>query len=179
MTSKHEPITDEELIARVRALTRALGRQASPEDIWDDAKADAFSPWNAVIPWDVDASVAVRAYQLDAIRQKYANIQVEVIRREIHIRGVSYDSDPAFMRDPDKRGDEPGYVAVTDLMQDPARAARSAAYDAERALALLERTERRATIAGLKEKYEAAQSALGIYLQSAAFAGKKRKAVAA
>lgn len=177
-TTKQEPITDADLWAHTQKLTSSLGRQANPEDIWDDAKSNAFSPWNAIIPWDVEASVAVRSYQLDAIRQKYSTIQVKVTRREIAIRGIGYDSDPMVMRDPGKAGSESGYVAISDLMDDPGRAARSAAFDAQRALALLERTERRAAIAGLGEKYDAAQSALGIYLQAASFAGKKAAAAA-
>lgn len=104
-----------ETIKRIRSLEAPDGTLTA-ETVLDDAR-DPQSPLHAHFEWD--DSKAAEAFRLDQARKLIRSVRLVITNNETQVRTVAY------VRDPNKSPQAPGYISTFKLSQSPedARAA--------------------------------------------------------
>jgi hypothetical protein len=144
---------DEQIRKRIQELAARRGGYIEPDDVIADAR-NPDSPLHGQFEWDVER--AAMEHWRNIARKLIASVQIERVINEKTVEVVAY------VRDPEKRGNEQGYVDVTILAdrKDLARTALVAEFD--RAEAALRRALAIAEALDLQEDVELLLRGIGL-----------------
>lgn len=136
---------------RIEELRANHGPGFGPDIVIEDAKDEA-SPLHTEFEWDVDRA-ALEHWRETARRI----IRVVTVTVQTHKVIVPV---PAYVRDPDSKTKEQGYVATAELRSNKDRAWAALAYEIDRADAAIKRAQRVAIAVGLEDDVEFVRSAI-------------------
>lgn len=128
--------------AALRALAEANGGRLTPDAVVE-AASEPDSPLHPCFEWD-DTEAAAR-YRLDQARTLIRSVRV-VVRTDTREVSTVY-----YLRDPEQRGDEQGYVSLPRLRDDADVAREAVVAEFARAAAALKRARDLAVALGLSE----------------------------
>lgn len=98
---------NEEAEQRVRDLSAANDGEITPDEVFEDAR-NKESPLHDLFEWD--ETEAARKYNLQIARNVIASVTIEVTITK------SVITVPEFVRNPDKPGNEQGYVDIASVV---------------------------------------------------------------
>lgn len=137
--------------ARLRKLALEHDGELSPAIVVDDARS-SDSPLHEYFEWD-DA-VAAEKYRHVIARGLIASVRIERLVDEKVVRSV------AWVRNPDKAGNEQGYAAVEDIRLDRKRAWKAMLYEIQCAESRMRRARMLAKDLGFEEEVDAILAAM-------------------
>lgn len=145
--TKQVPVEGSRSVAVRRAL-QALERSGklTPEQVVDAARDEA-SPLHVYFEWRDDK--AADAYRIEQARSLIRSVTVRVETTDDRLI-----STPVYVRDPARREDEQGYVALASIKDDPASARAALMFELTRIEGLFERAENIATVCGLADQVQ-------------------------
>lgn len=136
---------------RIEKLRAAHGAAFGPDVVIDDAR-DKKSPLHTEFEWDRDA--AAMEHWRDTARHI---IHVVTIVQKTKAQTLAV---PAYVRNPDAKARDQGYVSTAELRSDRDRAWAALQYAVEQADSMIRRAQRVAIAVGLEEEVEFVASAL-------------------
>lgn len=131
------------ILARLKKLTKR--GSLTTETVLDDAK-NPTSPLHNQFEWD--NAVAGQRYRVEQARKLIRSIRLVVTDDKRQLTTIAY------VRDPDKDQDEPGYIAVGTLRSNKEKARRALINELKRAEACLQRAYDVADSLGLSSDVE-------------------------
>lgn len=133
----------------MEAVRKKYGRLTA-RLFWKEARAKSGVAYSCHDYFTWNVKKAAEAHWDDQARTLFASVIVKIETKTHIIKSVGY------VRDPDLKANEPGYVPVAVLRDDKAWAARALYAETERIKALLERAREFAEAVGLEEYLEKA-----------------------
>lgn len=134
---------NEEQIARLKSLEQ--NNSITPDVVIEDAKRKD-SPLHGLFQWDKNKAALMQ--WRDTAREIIASVRVQITTRQITLETVTY------MQDPDKAGNEQGYVRTDALARDPERARQGLIDELTRAAGYVSRCRSLALVLGLEAEID-------------------------
>ena len=143
-------LSDEEKAAILREIAEKHGGNLDPKDVVEEAKASSH-PLHDYFEWR--DKIAGEQFRIDQARALIRSVRIEVKTNSAPMRA------PQWVRSPDNKPDQRGYVEVTRVVALEARL-RIIRQEIDRAIGVVERLREISAALAVEAEFGAAQEAL-------------------